>query len=273
MENTIFQLLGDAVRNIKLHQIIITGLIIFFIIAANIAISIVQKQLRKRLALEDDDNIKKRHNYATFFRILRVAIVLIGVIVILQMLGVNMSWFAISFSAVAILVGLAMKDFLQDLFAGMTILMDKYFTVGDAVEFDGKDGVVIYFTVRTTKIEFLDDHSVLSVANRNISKIRKLTHLVDIDLPLSYREDIRLVYQTLSAVCERIAEMEGIESCEFKGTQDFVDSAAIYKIRFFCEPKDRPDIRRAVLKLIQEGLEEANIRIPYRQIDIHQFTK
>jgi small-conductance mechanosensitive channel len=111
---------------------------------------------------------------------------------------------------------------------------------------------------------------VLSVANRNISKIRKLNHLVDVDLPLSYDLSGREALSLLGGICEKIKALDGIEDCELKGTQDFGASAIMYKIRFYCEPHDRPDIRRSVIMTIQDGLEAAGIRIPYQQIDIHE---
>ena len=162
------------------------------------------------------------------------------------------------------------EDSFQDIMSGLTIMTDKYFSVGDAVEYNGREGIVISFTVRTTKIELLADRSVVSVANRNISQIRKLTHLVDIDLPLPYELERKESYAVLGSICDDIREISGVESCELKGTQDFADSAIIYKIRFFCEPHDRPDIRREVLRTIQDGLDKADIHIPYRQLDIHE---
>ena len=109
----------------------------------------------------------------------------------------------------------------------------------------------------------------MSVANRHITKIKKLTHMVDIDLPLSYEDNRADVYRVLLSICNNIRKISGIEKCELKGTQNFEESAVIYKIRFFCEPNDRPDIRREVMKTIQDGLAEGGIKIPYRQIDIH----
>jgi small-conductance mechanosensitive channel len=102
-----------------------------------------------------------------------------------------------------------------------------------------------------------------------VTKIRKLTHLVDVDLPLSYDLTGNEAFSVLEPICESIRKIEGVERCELKGTQSFDASAIIYKIRFFCDPMNRPDIRRAVLKTIQDGLEAAGVRIPYQQIDIH----
>lgn len=267
MEQMLLQTVQDATRQVTITSIINICLVAAIVAAVFIILSVVRKRLKNKLPLEND--LRRLHMYTTVFRIVKVLVLISGVIAILQVLGINISGIAGGIGVVVVIFLLAMKDSFQDLFSGFTIMTDKYFSVGDAVEFDGKDGIVISFTVRTTKIEFLDDRSVMSVANRNISKIRKLTHMVDIDLPLPYELDRKSVYDTLSPICDQISRLEGVESCELKGTQSFADSAILYKIRFFCEPKDRPDIRRAVIKTIQDGLEKAGVQIPYRQLDIH----
>jgi small-conductance mechanosensitive channel len=91
----------------------------------------------------------------------------------------------------------------------------------------------------------------------------------DLDIGLSYDEDVKKVYTTLTEACERIKTFENIEDCIFKGTQGFDDSAIRYRVRFFCKPINRPDTRRAVIREIQKSLNEANIKIPYNQIVVH----
>ena len=268
MEQIITQLFSFSNVNITTSKLIWIAIISALTIVALFALSIAHKKLRKKLDLGND--LRKAHLLKIAFRIVRIIVIITGVIIILQILGFNLAGLTGIIGLILIIIALAVKDALKDIFSGYVIVQDKFFTVGDAVEFEGKDGIVVSFTSRTTKIEFLNDHSVMSVANRNISKIRKLTHLVDIDLPLSYDLSSKEAYDVLKPICERIGELDGVEKCEFKGTQDFGSSAIIYKIRFFCEPSNRPDIRRVVIKTIQTGLEDAGISVPYQQIDIHE---
>ena len=269
MENLLLGLLDGVGETFDAERVIKLLIIIAVTVAAYIALVILRRRLKARLNL-DHSEFKKRHAFITVFRVAKALVIISGIVMMLQTIGINLTGLTTGLGLIILLLVLAIKDYLQDIFAGLTIMTDKFFSVGDAVEFDGRDGIVVSFTVRTTKIEFLDDRSVLSVSNRNISKIRKLTHLVDIDLPLSYDEEPKRVYKVLGGICEKISKLEGVEDCQFKGTQNFADSAIIYKIRFFCEPYNRPDIRRSVIKTIQDGLDDAGISIPYQQIDIHQ---
>ena len=267
MESVMFKALEEVSGRFTALNLIKCGIVIILMLLLLVAVSIIQNHLRQKLVVDD---VKRKHIYRTAFRIVRILLIVGAAIVILQILGVNLSGLIMVFGVILVLFVLAIKDSFQDIMSGLIIMTDKYFSVGDAVEYNGREGIVISFTVRTTKIELLADRSVVSVANRNISQIRKLTHLVDIDLPLPYELERKESYAVLGSICDDIREISGVESCELKGTQDFADSAIIYKIRFFCEPHDRPDIRREVLRTIQDGLDKADIHIPYRQLDIHE---
>lgn len=259
--------LDEIIKYITLPKIILTAIIIIAALIIGIFLKYAFKKVKDKSSLNDDQ--KSFSAFMVTYDILRIILVVVAVILVLQVNGVNVTSFVAGLGLLSAVIGLALQDSLKDIFMGFIIMIDKFYRVGDAVHYDGKDGIVISFNVRTTKIQFLDDQSIHSVANRNISEITKLTHLVDIDLPLPYEEDTKKVYETLSEISKQIAELDGVEGCTFKGTQDFSDSAIIYKIRFFCDPKNRPDIRRAVLKLIQDELNKSDIKIPYQQVDIH----
>ena len=267
MEELILKLFNNTQLNFNTASLIQAGIVIALTVAAVIILTVVYRKLKSKH--EKSNDLRKTYTYRIIYRIVRALIIVTGIIAVLQSVGINLIGLSASFGLVVLLLALAVKDALQDIFAGIVIMSDKFFNVGDAVEYEGNEGIVISFTARTTKIELLEDRSVLSVANRNISTIRKLTHLVDIDLPLPYELSGKNACSALEGICKKIRELEGVESCEFKGTQDFGASAIIYKIRFFCEPHDKPDIRRRVMKTVQNSLEEAGIHIPYQQIDIH----
>lgn len=266
MEDYILKTLDEIKIQLTFTTLTRIGIILALMVAALVIMAIVQKKIKAKVSRED---IRRSQFVRIGFRLGRIAVVLTGIIAILRTVGIDFTGLSVLAGVLVLLLALAVKDALQDIFAGIVIMSDKYFSVGDAVEFEGRDGIVISFTARTTKIKFLDDHSIMSVANRHISKIRKLTHLVDIDLPLPYELSGKDALAALRGICDKINALEGVERCELKGTQEFGASAILYKLRFYCDPGERPDIRRAALRVIQEDLEAADIHIPYQQIDVH----
>lgn len=197
------------------------------------------------------------------------------ILLILQVNGVNVSSVFAGLGILSAVVGLALQDMLKDIIMGVHIISDHFFSVGDVVRYQNIEGVVIGFTTRTTTIRSIYDQTITTICNRNISEITRMqpSALVDIDVPLSYEEDPKKVHSVLRVICARIDRMEGIDRCIYKGTQKFEDSAVLYKVRFFCPPETKPDRTRDVLREIQNGLAEADIRIPYNQCDVHIVSK
>lgn len=209
------------------------------------------------------------------FGIIRTLIILGAVLAILQLNGVNVSSVVAGLGLLSAIVGFALQDVLKDIFMGIHIITDHFFVVGDVVKYGDIEGEVVGFTIKTTTIKSIIDQNITTICNRNITEITKMpkSTQVDIDLPLSYEEDIKKVHKVLSDICSKIGNIKGIDRCIYKGTQDFEDSAVIYKLRFFCPPADIPERRRDALRVIQNGLEDAGIHIPYNQLDVHNISK
>jgi small-conductance mechanosensitive channel len=70
---------------------------------------------------------------------------------------------------VAVAVGFAFKDLLAALMAGIILLFDRPFVVGDRVEFGGTYGEVVEIGLRTVRIVTLDDNLVSIPNNRFLS--------------------------------------------------------------------------------------------------------
>jgi len=195
---------------------------------------------------------------------------LTAALLILEANGVNINSLIAGVGIASLTIGLALQDALKDIIMGIHLMSEKYFDVGDVVEIDGQTGLVTSFSIRSTRIKSLVDNSVTTISNRDISKARVMSHLVDIDVPLSYEDDYKQIHSVMQTIAERIAEIPRVESCIYKGTQRFEESSVIYKIRYFAPPEIYWDTWRAAIAIVQEGLAEAGLKIPYNQLDIHQ---
>lgn len=247
-----------------------------FRVIASIAVSVIAVVLYAFLRIwtyKYDKKHRSTGEKATLFHIVfgifGFLILFIGFLIVLEINGVNITALAAGLGIVSAIVGLALQDYLKDIIMGIHILSDHFFLVGECVEYDGREGKIIAMTLKTTKIEDLDDRSVITVCNRNISQIRRLAERLDIDIPLSYNEDMNVVQSVLRDISALIAKADGVRKCEFKGTQMFDSSAIIYRLRLYCEPALRADVRRTALSTVQRGLCDAGISIPFNQLDVH----
>ena len=260
-------LLNEILAHITIPKLIVCGIVVVVTVALCLGLKFGTKRLKKKLSFENDKTKLSVLNISV--NLLRIVIIIVAVIVVMPVLGINTGTLTTVLALLLAVLGFAFQDSLKDVFMGLIILIDNYFKVGDAVCYEERDGIVVNFNLRTTKIKMIDDNSVLAISNRNISQIAKLSNMNDIDVGLSYDEDVKKVYETLTEVCERVKKIDNVEDSMFKGTQSFDDSVINYRVRFFCKPINRPDTKRAVMREIQKGLDEAGIKIPYKQLDVH----
>lgn len=87
---------------------------------------------------------------------------------------------------IAVTVGFALKDLAASIIAGITLLVDKPFQVGDRVSFDGHYGEIISIGLRSVRLVTLDDNLVTipnnkflndSVASGNAGELNMLIQM------------------------------------------------------------------------------------------------
>jgi len=87
---------------------------------------------------------------------------------------------------VAVSVGFALKDFVSSIVAGLIVLVDRPFQVGDRVSFDGWYGEITHIGLRSVKLVTLDDTQVTipnnkfltdSVASANAGSVEMMVQM------------------------------------------------------------------------------------------------
>jgi len=104
---------------------------------------------------------KRRLFFKQISAIARFSILIIATVVVLSSLFSFSSeaLFAVS-GSLAVAVGFAFKDVLASLMAGVLLLFDRPFQVGDRITFDGHYGEVKEIGLRSVRIATLDDNLV-----------------------------------------------------------------------------------------------------------------
>ncbi len=98
----------------------------------------------------------------------------------------------------AVAVGFALKDLVASIVAGITIMVDRPFQLGDRVRFDDQYGDIIAIGLRSVKLRTLDDNTVTIPNNRFLNDISSsgnygvLDMQVRVDFHISVDQDVRL---------------------------------------------------------------------------------
>ena len=92
----------------------------------------------------------------------QVAILTIGTLVVLAIFtGPNFGAILTSFSILGLVVGLSLQDILKNFFAGVWILVERPFRIGDTIQVDVHTGTVEQIAFRTTMLRTADGRQVV----------------------------------------------------------------------------------------------------------------
>lgn len=217
-----------------------------------------------------DSNYKKRETVSKLIsNILKYLIIIIAILTILQIYGVKTTSLVAGLGVIGAVVGLAFQDVLKDLLAGIFIILDNLYLVGDIVEIGGFKGEVVELGLKTTKIKsFTGEVKMLS--NRNVTEVinyslEKSYSIVDISI--SYNQDINKVEEVLLSLNDKITDNKDIVGkIELLGVQELSSSSVIYRFGVFTKPNMSASVNRYLLKLVKETFDKNNIEIPYQKV-------
>jgi MscS family membrane protein len=108
-----------------------------------------------------------------------VIIISTGAILMLRLLGADISTVVMTAGGAALIVGLALRDTLGNILGGLTLLIDTPFRFGDLVLWEGVVCQIKRIGLRVTTLYNTEDHSDISVPNTTLAGVK----LVNLDRP------------------------------------------------------------------------------------------
>jgi len=146
----------------------------------------------KQWAEKHDGDRGSATTIAAFGALARFALWLVLGLVAVQNLGVNVTTLVTGLGITGVAVALAVQNILGDLFAALSIVVDKPFVVGDTIAVDAFTGTVEKVGLKTTRVRALSGELVIfSNADLLRSRVRNLTSLRErrVVLPLGVTFD------------------------------------------------------------------------------------
>ncbi len=191
----------------------------------------------------------------------------------LGQLGVETTSFIAILGAVGLAVGLAFKDTLSNISAGVMIIIFRPIKVGEFVEAGGATGTVEEVNIFNTMIK-TGDNKVIIVANSRViggnitNYSRKETRRVDLVFGIGYDDDLKLAKETLLEILnsdERILK----DPEPFVAVSELGDSSVNFVTRAWVKSGDYWAVHFDTIEKVKLVFDERNISIPYPQMDIH----
>lgn len=215
---------------------------------------------------------KKKTILSLIKNILKYLVYVFVILAILSVYGIDTSAIIASLGIAGLVIGLALQDIIADFVAGIFILFDDQYTIGDVIEINGFKGEVIGFGLMSTKIKN-STGDVLILSNSSFKEVinfsRNDVNLV-ITLDVAYNTDIDKLEQVLKDLEEDVKQMENTTGkYSLLGVNEFSSSSIKYLVSITCKPNCQYQIKRDYLKLIKKTFEKNKIEIPYNTLDVN----
>ena len=149
-------------------------------------------------------------------KFVRLVIVIVGLFVAMSTLfNVNVAAVIASLGIGGIVVALAAKDSVENIFGSVTILFDMPFKMGDHVRIDKVEGIVEEINLRSTRIRTFEDTvinlpnaNLIRAAVENVSARRSRRQQIKVRVP--YDADVDAVNALCSDIRAFLADLDGI---------------------------------------------------------------
>ena len=207
----------------------------------------------------------------------KLIFIALGSYSILLAWNINISAWLASAGIFGLAIGLAAQETLSNLFAGVSILADAPYKIGDYIILDNAErGEVTKIGLRSSRILTRDQVEIIvpnsAIANSTIvneSGGPSLQRRLKVPIGVAYGSDAKEIEQLLLEVAAR---QEGVSTSPAPNVRfvSFGASSLDFELRCWIP---EPSLRGAVLSrlnhAIYDALNQAGVEIPFPQQDIH----
>lgn len=222
--------------------------------------------------------LKKNRREITVCRLLTNIIrwlsAIIIVIAVLAIWGIDTTALITGAGVITLIVGLGMQSLIADVVAGLFIVFENEFNVGDIITIGDFRGTVISIGIRTTKLEALGNIKIIN--NSDIRGVLNQTvqpstakSLIDIE----YGESLERVEEIIKTKLPEI-EIEGaLGAISYDGVATLGASGVTLQFTASCNEGDIFAVQRAMNKRLKVMFDENGIGIPFPQVVVHNADK
>mgnify|MGYP000105980115 CR=1 FL=1 len=240
-------------------------------------------------------------------KVINGLIILVAFIIILKIVGVDLTALLSGLGIVGAAVAFAAKDSISNIFGSISILIGDVFEQGDWIETNDVNGTVVEIGLRASTIRTFDN-ALLSIPNSELANggvknwsRRSVGRRIKMNLGLTYQADFADIRQAIIDIRAMLKEHPGIankrtsyqnayrqarlvSSEDFKGVKRttlvymdaFADSSINILVYCFTRSVDWAEwleVKEDVMYKIADILEKNNLDFAYPTLTLHQAEK
>ena len=266
LNQQLFELSGTSVTPASILTFAVIVLVSYWISAA---VQRVVARMLTRSGFKDPGTI------STIRKLLHYAILLVGFAVGMQTVGISLASIFAAGAVVAVAVGFALQNVLQNFVSGIILLAERSITERDVLQVEGRQVVVEKLGTRATVARTLDDDEII-IPNSVLvqSTVTNLTLADDLQrirarVGVAYGSDMD---QVQSVLCDAGRTVEAREMAHEPQALliEFGDSSVVWEVSIrSSDPWSARRIRSELNMAIWRHLQAAGIVIAFPQLDLH----
>ena len=205
----------------------------------------------------------------TICRLISNLISYIGILVFiyysLSYLGVDTNAILASVGVIGIGVSMGARDLIADIFAGVSMIFEGEYQVGDIVNIDGYRGMVQEVGVRSTRLVGRGGN-VKVIGNKDIKSVTNLTKMnswvaitIKVDVNYAIRDAEEIINRTLPQIAAKHHEI--ISGPYYKGILSVEMGFAVLSIIAECSEDDYHKVERILVREVLLALRENNVPV------------
>ncbi len=207
----------------------------------------------------------------------RKLIKIVILVALMAYVGIETAGLTALFTTIGLGIGLAVQGSLSNFAGGVLIILTRPFRIGDYIEANGVGGTVENIQLFYTTLVSVDN-KVISMPNGGLSNATvtnysiKDTRRLDMQFSISYEDDFakakQLILDCIVATDLYLKDPEPFINiiCHNSSSIDIVARVWVEKDNYWT-------LNFKLLEDVKVAFDEANITIPYPQLDIHQDNK
>ena len=240
--------------------VVVISVILFFIVKESV-LKYIESKRRKA------DQYKKKRLTILYMIIstLKYIVFLADLIIILGIFNVDVTAFLAGLGIFGIVIGLALQDLLKDFIAGIMIILDSKYSVGDYVSIEEYDGEVIGVGLKSTKVRTYGG-DIRIFANRNITNIINYSRdhsKAIIHFTFSSDEDLLKLEKAMDELIKRCSKIltDATGKLQYKGVEEYADSNLVLRLTVDVIPTKQYSTKNKILREAKLLFDEMGIKI------------
>jgi small-conductance mechanosensitive channel len=264
-------------HGIRILIILVVGAILWFALNRFLP-PIVRRTVGRTKYKESKEGLEKRTNtlLAIFKGMGRVLIIIIIIMMVLDEVGVPIAPVLAGFGIVGIAIGFGAQYLIRDLIAGIFIIMENQYRVGDVAKVADITGLVEYITLRKTVLRDLDGivHHVPNGEIRTASNYTRHFARVNFDVPVAYGTDLDHAINVINRVGKALAEDEKWRKViksppQVLRVNDLGDSGIDIKILGDVKPMEQWAVTGELRLRLKKAFDDEGIEIPWPHTKVY----